>query len=85
MVLRLGPKRNPPDPSPPFKIANALASSYQCGPIGFRQMVPPLPTLDSHPAASSSRFTAPLLTRMAYFGLGTPIFANVVHLLIRLW
>jgi len=71
-----------PGSKPPFKMANALSSSYQCASIGFRQMVPPLPTSDSHPAASSSRFTSPSTDKDGLFGLETPISANVVHLLI---
>ena len=82
MVLRLA-SRGIPRIQAPFKMANALSSSYQCASIGFRQIVPPLPTSDSHPAASSSRFTAPSTNKDGLFGLGTAVSANVVHLLIR--
>jgi hypothetical protein len=71
-----------PGSKPPRKIANALRSSYQCASIGFRQMVPPLPTSASHPAAFRSRLAAPFADiACLLFGLGTSNSATDYRLL----
>src|SRR5215213_7461396 len=48
-------------------MVNALSSSYQCPSIGFRQMVPPLPTSGSHPAAFRARLVDPLVKKLAFY------------------
>ena len=83
MVLRLGLQEESPGSKPSFKMANALSSSYRCASIGFRQMVPPLPTFGSHPSDFSSCFTASSTDEACLFVVGAPIAANVFHLLIR--
>src|SRR5215217_1176905 len=62
-------------------MVNALSSSYQCPSIGFRQMVPPLPTSGSHPAAFRARLVDPFSEKACLLcGIGTSLCATVFHL-----
>src|SRR5215217_1781029 len=65
-------------------MVNALSSSYQCPSIGFRQMVPPLPTSGSHPAAFRVRLVDPFSENSEkpclLCGIGTSLCATVLHL-----
>src|SRR5215217_2573236 len=62
-------------------MVNALSSSYQCPSIGFRQMVPPLPTSGSHPAAFRARLVDPFSEKACLLcGIGTSLCATVLHL-----
>src|SRR5215203_1309347 len=62
-------------------MVNALSSSYQCPSIGFRQMVPPLPTSGSHSAAFRARLVDPFSEKACLLcGIGTSLCATVLHL-----
>src|SRR5215211_249593 len=62
-------------------MVNALSSSYQCPSIGFRQMVPPLPTSGSHSAAFRARLVDPFSEKACLLcRIGTLFSATVLHL-----
>jgi len=66
-------------------MATALSSSYQCTSLGLRQIVPPLPTSASHPAAFNLRLVAPLSEKSCFLTLGGLLAVTTLTTFLGIW